>query len=121
MKQLKIIFERGDSVKFGNKWCKAHNSEHLIGKTIMMTPQYFEYDNGLYVEDQECPGMLEEGSEDPDSIYHLFGNEFENFMDCELVKGTDEDKATYRKIIDDKIAEEDRYWSQMAADTFETA
>lgn len=97
----KINFERGDSVKFGMKWCKEHRSKHLIGKVVMMTPPWFECDNGLYCEDQECPGMMEEGSNEPDSIYHLFGNNFENFMDCELIKGTDEDKAAYQKIIKD--------------------
>lgn|GEM_PF-4807176 len=106
----KIQFERGDSVKFGKKWCKEHHSKHLIGKVVMMTPQYFEEDNGLYCSDTECPGMMEEGANEPDSIYHLFGNDFENFMDCELIKGTDEDKAAYQKIIKDAQEAEVKAW-----------
>lgn len=111
----KINFERGDSVKFGEKWCVEHNSEHLIGKTIMMTPQWFDYDDDLGGGVTECPGMLEEGSNDPDSIYHLFGNNFENFMDCVHIKGSDEDKAAYKKIIEDIHRAEAEAWERFEA------
>ncbi|NEW05932.1 hypothetical protein GK047_07905 [Paenibacillus sp. SYP-B3998] len=114
--EQKIKFERGDSVKFGKEWCKENHSKHLIGKTVMMTPQWFEYDNGLYCEEQECPGMLEEGSDEPESVYHLFGNEFENFMDCELVKGSESDKVAYQKIITDAQEVEAKAWEKFTAE-----
>ncbi|MFC9538678.1 hypothetical protein ACFTQ7_02195 [Lysinibacillus sp. NPDC056959] len=37
--------ERGDSVKFGEKWCKEHGRENLINQVIKFTPQWFEDDN----------------------------------------------------------------------------
>lgn len=108
-KQFK--FENGDSVKFGEKWCEAHNSMHLNGKTIMMTPQWFDYDDDLGGGIDVCPGIWEEGSEEADSIYHLFGNDFEDFMDCELIKGTEVDKATYKKIIKDAEDAASKVWN----------
>ena len=92
-------FERGDSIEFGEKYCKEHGYEYLTGKTIMMTPQYFEDDNGLYCYQVECAGIYDEVNEEPMSVYHLFGNDFENFMDCELVRGTEEDKDKYQNIL----------------------
>lgn len=110
--------ERGDSVKFGEKWCKAHRREDLVNQVVKFTPQWFEDDNGLYVADIECPGIDNGKDAEPDSIYHLFGNSFENFMDCELIKGTDEDKEEYQKIIKDQNAAEAKYWeSYVAANT----
>jgi Zn-finger protein len=82
----------------------------LINKTVMMTPQWFEEDNGLYCYETECPGMWFERSKEADSIYHLFGTQFENFMDCTLIKGTGEDKATYKKIIQDTAEAEAKAW-----------
>lgn len=95
-----VDFEYGDSIKFGEKYCKKYGCEDLIAKTIMMTPQYFEEDNGLYVYTSECAGIYDEEKEEAESIYHLFGNNFEYFMDCELIKGTNENKKKYRDIID---------------------
>lgn len=74
--------------------------EELIGKTLRLEPQWFEMDNGLYCYWQVCPGlpaMDEDEDEMPDSIYHLFGNEFEGFLDCTLIKGTEVDYEAYRQ------------------------
>lgn len=106
--------ERGDSIKFGEQWCKVNGSESLIGKTIKLTPQYFEEDNGLYTYETECPGIYDEVNDEANSIYHLFGNNFENFMDCELIKGNEEDKKAYQKFIQDQYDEENKYWINMA-------
>ncbi|MEX3623742.1 hypothetical protein [Viridibacillus arvi] len=102
--------ERGDSIKFGEQWCNKHGSEELSGKTIKLTPQYFEEDNGLYVNYSECPGIYDKENEEAESIYHLFGNHFENFMDCKLIKGTDADKEEYEKIIKDQREVEAKSW-----------
>lgn len=103
--------ERGDSILFGEQWCKKHGSEDLKGKTVKLTPQYFEEDNGLYTYDSECPGIYDAEEGEAHSIYHLFGNEFENFMDCALIKGTEEDKKDYQKIIQDEQDRMDQFWS----------
>lgn len=106
--------ERGDSVKFGEKWCKEHGREELINQTVKLTPQYFEYDNGLYTSEQECPGIYDKENQEANSIYHLFGNDLEDFMDCELIKGTEEDKKEYQKIIQDQIDAETKSWDEFA-------
>lgn len=107
--------ERGDSIKFGKKWCKAHKSNDLINKVVKLTPQWFEEDNGLYCYETECPGIWDEENQEADSIYHLFGNNLEDFMDCELIKGTKEDIAAYQKIIEDRADAEAKNWERMAA------
>lgn len=114
--ERKVNFERGDSVKFGEKWCKENRCEHLIGETIMMTPQWFDYDDDLGGGMEECPGMIMEDGEEPESIYHLFGNNFENFMDCEHIKGTDGEKAAYKKIIKDVEEAEAKAWEKFMSD-----
>lgn len=73
----------GDKIKIGPKYAKEYNfnqTEITLIKTV------FEYDNGLYVVDQEAPGIYNEESKEYDSIYHLFGNDIEDFMDCEVIK-----------------------------------
>lgn len=107
--------ERGDSIKFGKQWCKEHGNEDFVGKTIKLTPQYFEEDNGLYTYYSECPGIYNEEDEEAESIYHLFGNNFENFLDCELIKGTDADKEEYDKIIKDQNDAEAKSWEHFVS------
>ncbi|WP_144509884.1 hypothetical protein [Bacillus sp. FJAT-22090] len=106
--------ERSDSIRFGEQYCEEHHRSHLAGKTVKLTPQYFEEDNGLYCYEVEEPGICEPNSDEPDSIYHLFGNNFENFMDCSLIKGTEQDKAEYQKIIDDMRNDVGEYWEEFA-------
>ncbi len=68
----------------------------------MMTPQWFEDDNGLYCFDIECPGIFNAKEEEADSIYHLFGNKLEWLMDCTFIKGTQSDKD----LIEQNMARE---------------
>ena len=107
--------ERGDSIKFGEQYCKEYSREDLVGKTVKLTPQYFEDDNGLYSYTTECPGIYDEENEEAESIYHLFGNHFENFMDCKLIKGTDTDKEQYEKIIRNQRDVEAKSWEQFVS------
>lgn len=100
----------GDKIKFGIKYCNKTGRKDLMNKTIMLTPQYFDYDNGLYCETQECPGIYDEKEEEADSIYHLFGNHLENFHDCILIEATEDD---LRVIDEAKKAEEERICKQM--------
>jgi len=94
-----INFEIGDSIKFGENYCNEFGCEELKNKIIMMTPQYFEEDNGLYVYTSVCAGIYDEYDEEAESIYHLFGNIFEYFMDCELIKGSENDKKEYNNLL----------------------
>lgn len=90
----------GDSIKFGIKWCNHYGRKDLLNKTIKLTPQWFEEDNGLYSYDSCCPGIWNEEDEEADSIYHLFGNNLELIMDCKIIKGNEKDKEDYYKIIE---------------------
>lgn len=102
--------ERGDSVKFGERWCKENGREDLVNQVVKFNPQWFEVDNGLYTYETECPGIYDEENQEADSIYHLFGNNFENFMDCVLIKGTVEDKESYQKIIQEQRDAAAEHW-----------
>lgn len=42
-------------------------------------------------DETECPGIFSEEDDEPDSIYHLFGNDLENFYDCELIPAIEKD------------------------------
>lgn len=102
----------GDKIIFGPIYCQETGREDLLGKTIMLTPQFFEHYNGFYSEYQECPGIYLEGYEEADSIYHLFGNELEEFYDCILIPATPEDL----KLINDlRQAENEAIAADMGA------
>lgn len=92
----------GDRIKFGPIYCNENYKEYLEGKTIMLTPQVFEYDNDLYFEYQDSPGIFEDEEEGPESIYHLFGNNLDKMLDCVLIPATEEDLETVRKITEEK-------------------
>ena len=74
----------GCKIKIGAKYSKEHGFDE--GEIIELIEGSFEYDNGLYTENQYTPSIWDERENDFDSIYHLFGNNFENFLDCEVVK-----------------------------------
>ena len=52
---------------------------------ITLVDGTFEYDNELYTEYQSSPAIWNEDDNEYDSIYHLFGNHFEHFFDCEIL------------------------------------
>lgn len=106
----------GDKIKFGIVYCNKTGRSELLNKTIMLTPQSFDEDNGLYSYESECPGICID--DEPDSIYHLFGNDLEDFYDCELIPATEEDLKMLdeaRRVEEETIA---KYYSDMA-DFFE--
>jgi hypothetical protein len=74
----------GVKIRFGKQYAKEHYATE--GKIITLVEGDFEYDNGLYTENQCCPAIWDEGSKEFESIYHLFGNDFENFLDCTIVE-----------------------------------
>jgi hypothetical protein len=54
------------------------------GSNITLIEGHFEHDNGLYTEDQTAPSVWSEEDKDFNSIYHMFGNDLEYFLDCEI-------------------------------------
>jgi len=74
----------GVKIRFGKKYAKEHYATE--GEIITLVDGDFEYDNGLYTENQDCPAIWNESQKEFDSIYHLFGNDFENFLDCTIVE-----------------------------------
>ena len=81
--QLEEKLVIGAKIKFGKKYAKDHNSSE--GKVIELIEGTFECDNGLYTYYESCPAIWNEKTKDFDSIYHLFGNDFEWFMDCKIL------------------------------------
>lgn len=55
------------------------------GEVIELIEGYFENDNGLYTTTETCPAIWNERQKDFDSIYHLFGNDLEYFVDSEII------------------------------------
>lgn len=85
--QLKEYFEEnlivGAKIKIGLEYSINHGFEE--GEIITLVNGSFEYDNGLYTVIEDAPAVWCETQKDFDSIYHLFGNEFEYFLDCEIL------------------------------------
>ena len=73
----------GAKIKIGKQY--AQNYGFKAGEVITLVDGSFEYDNGLYTENQSAPAIWNEGEKEFDSIYHLFGNHFETFLDCEVI------------------------------------
>lgn len=73
----------GARIKIGPKYAEMFGFES--GEVIELINGHFEYDNGLYTEDQQCPAVYDESLNDYDSIFHLFGNDFEHWLDNEIL------------------------------------
>lgn len=76
----------GDKIKIGKKYSKHCNGVFKPGEIIILITGEFDYENGLYNETQYAPSIWDEDQQDYESIYHLFGNDLEDFMDCEVIK-----------------------------------
>ncbi len=84
MKSLESLLVVGAKIKIGKLY--SEQFEFLeAGQVIELVEGHFEHDNGLYIEDQTAPSWWDAENEDFDSIYHLFGNDLESFMDCEVI------------------------------------
>lgn len=80
----------GMKIKIGVKYASDHNFKP--NEVIELIEGQFEHDNGLYTEIQHAPSIPSKYDDEFDSIYHLFGNDLENFMDCEIVTPKPEEK-----------------------------
>ena len=74
----------GDKIRIGKKY--AEKCGLITGEIIELIEGYFEHDNGLYTECIPAPSIATEDPGEFDSIYHLFGNDLENLMDCEVLR-----------------------------------
>jgi hypothetical protein len=74
----------GAKVKIGRKYAKEIGGLKA-GEVIELVQGYFDHDNGLYTETKTAPAIWNEECKEFDSIYHLFGNNFEDFMDCKIL------------------------------------
>lgn len=83
-KTLKELLVVGTQIELGKEYC---NNSHRFspGQIITLIEGWFEYENGLYTEDQSAPSIFDQEGREFDSIYHLFGNNLENFADCKVV------------------------------------
>lgn len=85
-KQLKKSLKVGSVIKIGKIYADQSRGRFKEGEEITLIEGYFEHDNGLYTETVTAPSIPVSGEyDDFDSIYHLFGNELDNFLDCEII------------------------------------
>lgn len=73
----------GAKIKIGKMYAKEHFCTE--GEILELVEGFFEHDNGLYTENQSAPAIWDESQKCFESIYHLFGNELEDFADCEVL------------------------------------
>lgn len=105
--------KNGDKIKFGEQYCQENGRMNLLNQTIMLTPQLFEEDNGLYCYQSEAPGIYVAEAEEPDSIYHLFGEDLSETLDCEVIPATEEDILKIKKMQQESIDAINRDYEKM--------
>lgn len=86
MEELEDKLIVGASVKIGKE--SAEKTGYNEGDILTLVEGHFEYDNGLYTEDQTAPSVWCDVQKDWDSIYHIFGNDLEYFLDSEILTPT---------------------------------
>lgn len=84
-KNCKYAAQVGDTVKIGVK--SAELCGYSAGTELVFIQGYFDHDNSLYTETQTAPSIWNEEEKDFDSIYHIFGNDLEFFLDSKIVSG----------------------------------
>lgn len=84
-KKLSDLLKVGTKIKIGEQYANKY-SRFKSGQIIELVEGEFEEDNGLYCYNVTVPSLATDDEYDPfDSIYHLFGNKMENWLDCEIV------------------------------------
>jgi hypothetical protein len=82
-KELENKLIIGTKIKIG-KEC-AEETGLNEADILELVEGHFEYDNGLYTEGQTAPSVWDDKSKDWDSIYHLFGNDLNMFLDSKIL------------------------------------
>jgi hypothetical protein len=75
--------EIGTKIKIGKEYSKEYGFKE--GEVIELIEGYFDEYNGLYCYTSNAPSIWNEQQKEFDSIYHLFGNDLERFLDCKIV------------------------------------
>lgn len=83
----------GATIKIGKQYADECGG-FQAGQIITLVQGYFERYNGLYDTTETAPSIWNEKAKEFDSIYHLFGNNLENWYDCEIVKSNDNGQDT---------------------------
>jgi len=73
----------GTKIRIGEKYAKTYGFEP--NEIIELIEGHFDEYNGLYCYASTAPAIYNEHQKEYDSIFHLFGNDIENFMDCEIL------------------------------------
>lgn len=81
-----INLKIGDKIKIGKKYSIFSNNQFKPGEIIILIDGEFDEYNGLYTETLHAPSIWDEEQQEFDSIFHLFGNDLEDFLDCEVIK-----------------------------------
>lgn len=75
----------GDKVRIGKQYAHDSRGRFNPGEVIEFVEGTFEYYNGLYDEIQTAPSIWNNKTKEFDSVFHLFGNDLEEFSDCEKI------------------------------------
>ena len=73
----------GTKIKIGRKYADEQGFKE--GEIITLVNGTFKIDKGTCYIIEHAPSVWSESQKDFDSIYHLFGNDFENFLDCVII------------------------------------
>jgi hypothetical protein len=83
-RKTELRLQVGDVLEIGVESSKACGLDAV--STIALVEGVFDYENGLYTETQTAPSLWDEKRKEFDSIYHLFGNDLEDFLDSKVLK-----------------------------------
>lgn len=76
----------GAKIKIGKQYAESKEFSSLNeGDIIELIEGEFDEYNGLYCYNSNAPSIWNEEQNEFDSIFHLFGNDFEYWMDNEIV------------------------------------
>lgn len=81
-RKLEKLLVVGATIEYGPKY-KKFSGTKLDSVTLVLG--HFDYYDGLGYNTESCVAVWDEESDDWDSIYHLFGDELEYFMDCKII------------------------------------
>jgi len=84
MKRDTVSLSVGDKIKIGPE-CSSECGL-AAGSVITLIEGEFEYYNGLYDTIQIAPAIWNDTKREFDSIYHLFGNDLDGFLDSEIIE-----------------------------------
>jgi transcription antitermination factor NusG len=82
--ELEKLLIVGAKIKIGKEYSALHGFEE--NEIVELIEGVFENDTGECIETEYSPAIFNDELKDFDSIYHLFGNDFEDFLDCIVIE-----------------------------------